>query len=53
MKKIEQFLNSNLYLILITLVGFFTWVLKDDFQQLNEGWYATSYNTNGFNILPI
>lgn len=36
MKKIEQFLNSNLYLILITLVGFFTWVLKDDFQQLNE-----------------
>ncbi len=36
MKKIERFLNSNYYLILITLIGFLTWVMKDDYQQYNE-----------------
>lgn len=36
MKKIEQFLNSNYYFILITVIGFFTWVMKDDLKQYNE-----------------
>lgn len=62
MKKTEKFLNSNLYPLLVALIGFIAWVVPDNFLWLNNALILTlvvvvvlllSFFKNTKYIIPI